>query len=49
MVAMLATFVLSFCYNGIGLGLAVQGRFTPIVSTDDGEHGNKKQKFHFIS
>ncbi|WP_316248037.1 heavy metal translocating P-type ATPase [Hymenobacter sp. BT491] len=28
----LATFVLSFCYNGIGLGLAVQGRFTPIVS-----------------
>ena len=28
----LATFVLSFVYNGIGLGLAVQGRFTPIVS-----------------
>jgi len=28
----LATFVLSFCYNGIGLGLAVQGKFTPIVS-----------------
>ncbi|WP_139922843.1 heavy metal translocating P-type ATPase metal-binding domain-containing protein [Hymenobacter sp. DG01] len=28
----LGTFVLSFCYNGIGLGLAVQGRFTPIVS-----------------
>ncbi|WP_460615392.1 heavy metal translocating P-type ATPase [Hymenobacter seoulensis] len=28
----LATFVLSFCYNGIGLGLAVQGQFTPIVS-----------------
>jgi Cu+-exporting ATPase len=28
----LATFVLSFCYNGIGLTLAVQGRFTPIVS-----------------
>lgn len=28
----LATFVLSFVYNGLGLGLAVQGRFTPIVS-----------------
>ena len=28
----LGTFVLSFCYNGIGLGLAVQGKFTPIVS-----------------
>ncbi|WP_240410342.1 heavy metal translocating P-type ATPase [Hymenobacter oligotrophus] len=28
----LATFVLSFIYNGIGLGLAVQGKFTPIVS-----------------
>ena len=28
----LATFVLSFAYNGIGLTLAVQGRFTPIVS-----------------
>ena len=28
----LATFVLSFVYNGIGLGLAVQGKFTPIVS-----------------
>jgi Cu+-exporting ATPase len=28
----LATFVLSFCYNGIGLTLAVQGRFTPIAS-----------------
>jgi Cu+-exporting ATPase len=28
----LATFVLSFCYNGLGLALAVQGRFTPIVS-----------------
>ena len=28
----LATFVLSFVYNGIGLTLAVQGRFTPIVS-----------------
>ncbi|GAB3572224.1 heavy metal translocating P-type ATPase [Hymenobacter daeguensis] len=28
----LATFALSFCYNGIGLTLAVQGRFTPIVS-----------------
>ncbi|RTQ53292.1 HAD family hydrolase [Hymenobacter gummosus] len=28
----LATFVVSFVYNGIGLGLAVQGRFTPIVS-----------------
>jgi Cu+-exporting ATPase len=28
----LATFVLSFCYNGIGLGLAMQGKFTPIVS-----------------
>ncbi|RAK66995.1 heavy metal translocating P-type ATPase [Hymenobacter edaphi] len=28
----LATFVLSFIYNGLGLGLAVQGRFTPIVS-----------------
>ncbi|MET4075922.1 heavy metal translocating P-type ATPase metal-binding domain-containing protein [Hymenobacter sp. UYCo722] len=28
----LATFVLSFCYNGVGLTLAVQGRFTPIVS-----------------
>ena len=28
----LATFVLSFCYNGVGLALAVQGRFTPIVS-----------------
>ncbi|WP_317196648.1 heavy metal translocating P-type ATPase [Hymenobacter negativus] len=28
----LATFALSFCYNGIGLALAVQGRFTPIVS-----------------
>lgn len=30
--AVLATFVLSFCYNGFGLALAVQGRFTPIVS-----------------
>ncbi|MBX0293077.1 hypothetical protein K3G63_21715 [Hymenobacter sp. HSC-4F20] len=29
---MLGTFVLSFCYNGIGRGLAAQGRFTPIVS-----------------
>jgi len=28
----LATFVLSFCYNGFGLTLAVQGKFTPIVS-----------------
>jgi len=28
----LATFVLSFGYNGFGLVLAVQGRFTPIVS-----------------
>ncbi|WP_460618784.1 heavy metal translocating P-type ATPase [Hymenobacter ruber] len=28
----LATFALSFIYNGIGLTLAVQGRFTPIVS-----------------
>ena len=28
----LATFVLSFIYNGIGLGLAVQGKFTPIAS-----------------
>ena len=28
----LATFALSFCYNGFGLLLAVQGRFTPIVS-----------------
>ncbi len=28
----LATFVLSFCYNAVGLTLAVQGRFTPIVS-----------------
>ena len=28
----LCTFVLSFCYNGFGLALAVQGRFTPIVS-----------------
>ncbi|GAA4389933.1 heavy metal translocating P-type ATPase [Hymenobacter koreensis] len=28
----LATFVLSFVYNGVGLGLAVQGKFTPIVS-----------------
>lgn len=28
----LATFILSFVYNGIGLGLATQGRFTPIVS-----------------
>jgi Cu+-exporting ATPase len=28
----LATFVLSFIYNGVGLGLATQGRFTPIVS-----------------
>ena len=28
----LATFALSFCYNGFGLALAVQGRFTPIVS-----------------
>ncbi|GAB3868587.1 heavy metal translocating P-type ATPase metal-binding domain-containing protein [Hymenobacter segetis] len=28
----LATFALSFAYNGIGLTLAVQGRFTPIVS-----------------
>ncbi|MBH8567443.1 heavy metal translocating P-type ATPase metal-binding domain-containing protein [Hymenobacter sp. BT584] len=28
----LATFALSFVYNGIGLTLAVQGRFTPIVS-----------------
>ncbi|AII54338.1 heavy metal translocating P-type ATPase [Hymenobacter sp. APR13] len=28
----LVTFGLSFCYNGLGLALAVQGRFTPIVS-----------------
>ena len=28
----LATFALSFAYNGIGLTLAVQGRFTPVVS-----------------
>lgn len=28
----LATFVLSFCYNAFGLTLAVQGLFTPIVS-----------------
>ncbi|WP_400191597.1 heavy metal translocating P-type ATPase [Hymenobacter sp. B81] len=28
----LATFVVSFVYNGIGLGLAVQGKFSPIVS-----------------
>ena len=28
----LATFALSFCYNAVGLTLAVQGRFTPIVS-----------------
>jgi len=28
----LLTFGLSFCYNGFGLALAVQGRFTPIVS-----------------
>ncbi|AHJ95345.1 heavy metal translocating P-type ATPase [Hymenobacter swuensis] len=28
----LATFILSFCYNAVGLTLAVQGRFTPIVS-----------------
>ncbi|GAB2950007.1 heavy metal translocating P-type ATPase metal-binding domain-containing protein [Hymenobacter coalescens] len=28
----LATFVISFVYNGVGLGLAVQGKFTPIVS-----------------
>ena len=28
----LATFALSFCYNGIGLTLAVQGRLTPIAS-----------------
>jgi Cu+-exporting ATPase len=28
----LVTFGLSFCYNGFGLALAVQGRFTPIVS-----------------
>ena len=28
----LATFLLSFCYNGIGLSLAVQGRLTPIAS-----------------
>ena len=28
----LATFMLSFCYNGIGLTLAVQGRLTPIAS-----------------
>ena len=28
----LATFGLSFCYNGIGLSLAVQGRLTPIAS-----------------
>ncbi|MGI4742755.1 MAG: heavy metal translocating P-type ATPase [Janthinobacterium lividum] len=28
----LATFALSFCYNGVGLALAVQGRFTPIAS-----------------
>ena len=28
----LATFALSVCYNGFGLMLAVQGRFTPIVS-----------------
>ena len=30
--AVLATFALSFCYNGVGLALAVQGRFTPIAS-----------------
>nr|WP_262908821.1 HAD-IC family P-type ATPase [Hymenobacter translucens] len=30
--AVLATFVLSFCYNGFGLALAVQGQFTPILS-----------------
>ncbi len=28
----LATFILSFVYNGLGMGLAVQGKFTPIVS-----------------
>jgi Cu+-exporting ATPase len=28
----LGTFALSFCYNGFGLALAVQGLFTPIVS-----------------
>jgi len=28
----LATFGLSFCYNGLGLSLAVQGRLTPIAS-----------------
>ncbi|QIL74671.1 heavy metal translocating P-type ATPase [Hymenobacter sp. HDW8] len=28
----LVTFALSFCYNGFGLALAVQGLFTPIVS-----------------
>ena len=28
----LATFGLSFCYNGIGLSLAVQGLLTPIAS-----------------
>jgi Cu+-exporting ATPase len=28
----LATFALSFCYNAVGLALAVQGRFTPIAS-----------------
>ncbi|WP_223284543.1 heavy metal translocating P-type ATPase [Hymenobacter qilianensis] len=28
----LVTFALSFCYNGFGLTLAVQGLFTPIVS-----------------
>ena len=28
----LATFALSFCYNGIGLSLAVQGLLTPIAS-----------------
>jgi len=30
--AVLVTFGLSFCYNGFGLALAVQGRFNPIVS-----------------
>ncbi|MBD2767923.1 heavy metal translocating P-type ATPase metal-binding domain-containing protein [Hymenobacter sp. BT664] len=30
--AVLVTFGLSFCYNGLGLALAVQGRFTPIAS-----------------
>ncbi|WP_239692069.1 heavy metal translocating P-type ATPase [Hymenobacter coccineus] len=30
--AVLATFVLSLCYNAVGLTLAVQGHFTPIAS-----------------